>query len=150
MDKGQYLIRTAIESDIDSIVNVDLSSHAQWNRDGFVHEMGLPFSHTLVAEVNGEVTGFIVIWYIAPEVQIQNIAVMPEHRRSGLATALVHAALRSVHAHGELKVFLEVREKNTAARSFYSKLGFQEINVRKNYYTDDNAVVLEAGFNENQ
>jgi len=41
-------------------------------------------------------------------------------------------------------VFLEVRENNFSAISLYKKIGFKEINIRKNYYKDtgENALIM--------
>jgi ribosomal-protein-alanine N-acetyltransferase len=43
-------------------------------------------------------------------------------------------------------VILEVREGNAAARSFYSKMGFCEIGMRRGYYIDtgEDAYVMES------
>jgi len=112
--------------------------------------MNVSFSITLVAETGGKITGFIVLRFISPEAEILNIAVHPDARRNGLGRSLLEGAISSLSASTDLKVFLEVREKNTTARSFYTSLGFREISVRKNYYPDDNAVILEADFHENK
>ena len=146
MNLQQHTIRPAAGSDLDSLARIDLLSHAQWAGEQFRSELDLPFSRTWVAETDGSITGFIVVRYILPDVEIMNIAVHPGSRRKGLARELVNTAIKSLMYNGHLKVFLEVREKNTTARTFYASLGFREISVRKNYYPDDNAVVLEAEF----
>ncbi len=37
---------------------------------------------------------------------------------------------------------LEVNEKNTPAILLYKKYGFEQISVRKNYYNDDDAIIM--------
>jgi ribosomal-protein-alanine N-acetyltransferase len=39
---------------------------------------------------------------------------------------------------------LEVRESNVSARSLYEKMGFDEVGVRKNYYSNprENAILM--------
>ena len=41
------------------------------------------------------------------------------------------------------QLFLEVRVDNLPAINLYNKLGFREINRRKNYYGDVDALVME-------
>ena len=39
---------------------------------------------------------------------------------------------------------LEVRQSNFKAINLYEKCGFKVIYVRKNYYKDENALIMEA------
>ena len=43
------------------------------------------------------------------------------------------------------QAFLEVRESNRAARIFYKSMGFQEVNVRRDYYASpaESAIVMK-------
>jgi len=43
-------------------------------------------------------------------------------------------------------VFLEVNENNQAVK-FYNKNGFTEIARRKNYYGNENAIIMKATVN---
>jgi [ribosomal protein S18]-alanine N-acetyltransferase len=86
-----------------------------------------------VAEIGGTVVGFLVTRAVAEdEVEVLNISVAPEHRRAGVAKALLKPLIESVR--GEL--FLEVRVSNSAARKLYQALGFEEVNRRAKYYED--------------
>lgn len=94
-----------------------------------------------VAEVQGEIAGFVVWRITAPrEAEILNLAVWPERRRQGVATRL----LESVLAEPGYSWFLEVRESNLAARKLYEKMGFREVGRRPCYYQDtgEPAVVM--------
>ncbi len=94
-----------------------------------------------VAEVEGEVAGFLVWRITAPgEAEILNLAVWPERRRHGIATQLLESVLRQPG----YAWFLEVRESNQAARNLYEKLGFREAGRRPSYYQDtgEAAVVM--------
>lgn len=94
-----------------------------------------------VAEVEGEVVGFVVWRITAPgEGEILNLAVWPERRRQGVATRLLESVLRQPG----YSWFLEVRESNLPARNLYEKLGFREVGRRPCYYRDtgESAVVM--------
>lgn len=103
----------------------------------------LPTVRYLVAEVGGEVVGHAVASYAGDVVELQRIAVRREHRRSGVAAALL--ARVAAHAAPEDRVLLEVREDNAGARAFYDRAGFAELARRERYYADGAAaLVLEA------
>jgi ribosomal-protein-alanine N-acetyltransferase len=48
----------------------------------------------------------------------------------------MQTALEAAIAGGVRRVFLEVRESNAGARSFYARLEFAEAGRRRNYYRD--------------
>lgn len=94
-----------------------------------------------VALCAGVVVAFSVARRVSSdESELLNLAVDPEHRRKGVATAL----LRDFRRRHPASVFLEVRESNTAARMFYKSLGFLELGKRQGYYQDppEGAVVM--------
>jgi len=93
---------------------------------------------------DGEVVAYIVYWQIRDDVQINNVAVHPDHRGLGLGEAMMRYAIAKVRAAGASFVTLEVRQSNTAAVTLYKKLGFEILGTRKNYYTkpDEDAHVM--------
>lgn len=78
---------------------------------GASHEVGAPVA-TVLAGFDG-VRGWI-----------HHLAVDPELRRRGFATALVHAAERALERAGCPKLNLQVRAGNVGAAAFYESLGF--------------------------
>ena len=63
---------------------------------------------------------------------------------------LLDYAVKTERGKGLENLFLEVREKNLAARNLYRAYGFRKMGVRKNYYKnpDDNAIVMLHSRNE--
>jgi hypothetical protein len=55
---------------------------------------------------------------------IQNIGITPEHRRRGVGTALIYAALAGFQQLGLSRAYLEVTAQNDAAVRLYKQLGF--------------------------
>jgi ribosomal-protein-alanine N-acetyltransferase len=83
--------------------------------------------------LEGRVTGFVVVRRTGPgEHEVLNLAVAPEHRRLGIGTQLLTAAMEE--APGDW--FLEVRESNQAAQGLYRRYGFQVAGRRPEYYSD--------------
>ena len=108
-----------------------------------------PFSQTFVAEHDGEVVGMIVTRIAADEAEILNLAVLPALRRRGLARALIVTALAAARALKARRVFLEVRESNLGARTFYRRMEFIEIGRRRAYYREpaEDALILARALN---
>ena len=62
--------------------------------------------------------------------EIQDVFVVPERRRRGIAAQLTHAAEQEARARGWDTISLSVsREGNVAARRLYTKLGFADAGV---------------------
>ena len=92
--------------------------------------------------------GFLVMRTAADESEILNLAVEPERRRQGIASALLAAALGASRAAGAKSVYLEVRESNAVAIAFYSRNGFEPAGRRARYYQNppEAAVVMSLAF----
>ncbi len=75
---------------------------------------------------------------------ILTIAVLPEYRNLHIGSMLLKAIIEKTDNMLYEKMFLEVRESNTPAINMYKKYGFDEISIRKNYYTNngENAIIM--------
>lgn len=129
-------IRKATELDLEGIYAIEESSFSTpWSKESIRNDLINPVTTYLVAEKEGQITGYIGVWNVMSEGQITNVAVDPNCRGKGIGQKLVQQLLEHAKA-CELEVLiLEVRQSNIAAQKVYSKAGFKEIAVRKNYYT---------------
>lgn len=97
----------------------------------------------LVAELDGDVIGFIVTRRVAfDEVEILNLAVAPQHRRRRVATNLLSMLTKTSKG----VIFLEVRESNAAARKLYQLFGFKEVSHRTGYYDNPPEAAIVMNF----
>ncbi|MEG1452951.1 ribosomal protein S18-alanine N-acetyltransferase [Brevundimonas sp.] len=85
--------------------------------------------------VLGDERGFILTRTVADEAEILTIGVRPACRRQGLARHLVEQAIVATRILGAQRMFLEVAENNLAAIGLYRACGFEQVGLRKNYYT---------------
>jgi ribosomal protein S18 acetylase RimI-like enzyme len=79
----------------------------------------------LVAECAGKVVGVIMGAWDGRRGWLHDLAVHPDHRRRGVANALLDEVERRLSARGCLKVNLLVHRDNEAARSLYEGRGYQ-------------------------
>lgn len=101
-----------------------------------------------VAEQNDTVLGYLGISAILDEGYITNVAVFPEYRNQGVATALMHRLFLFAKEKPLAFISLEVRPSNEKAISLYNKFGFKPEGRRKNFYTHPNedALILTKRF----
>ena len=114
-----------------------------WNYEVLKSELESSNSYFFVAKNNsGEIVGFAGIKVILDEADIMNIVVKKDFRNNGIGSLLLDNLLKYAKKNNILSIMLEVNEKNTPAILLYKKYGFEQISVRKNYYNDDDAIIM--------
>jgi [ribosomal protein S18]-alanine N-acetyltransferase len=139
-------VRPATLEDVDAI---SLSEADNLGADAWSHglvEEGvagrLPTVHYLVVEEDGRIVGHAVASVVADLAELQRIAVSEDHRRRGLAGALLSEVVALAVRAGVERLLLEVREDNGAALGFYAAHGFVEVDRRPRYFRDGAAAVV--------
>jgi ribosomal-protein-alanine N-acetyltransferase len=102
-------------------------------------ELARPGSLLWVARSSegGPPRAFLSVWHVVDELHVLNLVTHPEHRRRGLARALMNELLAHARAHGARRLLLEVRRSNHPAIALYRSLSFVVVGVRARYYRDD-------------
>lgn len=77
-----------------------------------------------VCEHDAQIVGGCMAGYDGHRGWLYAVAVSPEHRRHGVGTQLIRAALDELKELGCIKVNLQIRPTNTAVAAFYESLGF--------------------------
>ena len=93
-----------------------------------------------IYEENNTILGFIHIEKYFEVIDLINIAVSESSRRKGIASKLIQYVLDTIDHENFL---LEVNSNNDSAIELYRKFNFKEINIRKKYYDDGDAIVME-------
>ena len=98
----------------------------------------------LTAVIGEEVVGYLGCYCVAGEGEITNVAVKSSHRRQGIGGKLLEQLYEDAAALNTKEFFLEVRESNESAKRLYSRMGFAEEGIRKNFYEKpvENAVIM--------
>ena len=90
-----------------------------------------------------DAAGFTLSRRVVDEEELLLIAVAPEHRKKGLAKALLSALFGAAREQGIKRVFLEMRENNEA-EIVYRSCGFTPIGRRRDYYRTTSGERLDA------
>ncbi len=145
-----FLLMPLNREEIEDILAIEQACFSlPWTRNIFLHELSSPLSRNLASwSVTPErrlLVGYAFFWIVADEMELQKIAVRPEFRRQGAATALVEALLATAQQESCLAAFLEVRHSNRSAIRLYEKLGFVVKGIRRGYYSEsgEDALIME-------
>ena len=136
-------IRRAASPDLDRVLRVDLRAFSRhWPAEDFAAELVNPLSAIWLAEDADGPIGYAHVRVILDEAELLNLAVLPERRRSGAGRALLDHAETEARAAGAVRCFLEVRRDNAAAIGLYLGAGWEQVGIRRAYYSEDQADAL--------
>lgn len=112
-----------------------------WSEEQLAEELENPCARFFVAVENGRAVGYAGLYVVCGEGDVARVAVLPEYRKSGIAKAILQQAFTD----DITEIFLDVRESNIPAIKLYHSLGFADIGIRKNYYTNptENAILMK-------
>lgn len=94
--------------------------------------------HIDILELDGKLIGFTGYSFLAGEnvVTFWNLAVLPEHRKTGQGLRLLEHAIAAAKILKAERILLDVAENNTAALALYLKKGFQRRGQTTEFYED--------------
>ena len=127
-----------LESDLDDVMRIEQASFSvPWTQKMFRDELGgNPFASLFVGREAGTIMSHVCYWVIFEELHIMNLAVSPNNRRRGIASAMMSHAITHARTQGAHSAMLEVRASNVPAIAFYTQIGFQQIALREQYYSN--------------
>ena len=151
MTKG--IVRPMLTSDLEAILEIErVSFSTPWSLEAFKAELkDNEYARYLCLELNGQVIGYMGLWFILDEGHITNIAITPNFRGQHWGEFLMRSVMDKMVEQGMERMTLEVRVSNSIAQSLYKRLGFATAGVRKGYYADtgEDAMIMwtELGVN---
>jgi [ribosomal protein S18]-alanine N-acetyltransferase len=146
LPSASFEVRNFRAEDADAVVAISEESPnaANWSKESYLKLAAENGSLLLVIETRANIAASLIGRRVADQAEILNLAVKQAHRRKGLGSALMSAALKEFHLRSVKTVYLEVRQSNTSAIAFYERLGFIISGLRKGYYRtpDESAVTM--------
>ena len=130
-------IRIAKEQEIEEIARLEQEIFPDpWSLTALRDTWNQKQAQILGAWLDGQMAGYVIVYFAADESEIARIAVDEKFRRQGVAGALLDEMARVLAGKGIARLMLDVRKSNAAALRFYLSRGFKEDGVRKNFYTN--------------
>jgi ribosomal-protein-alanine N-acetyltransferase len=150
-----FMLRQFAPGDLDQVINVNRVCLPENYSSYFFMEIYKKYPATfIVAEQDRALVGYIMCRIetgfsslsrlgISKKGHVVSVAVLPQHQRRGVGTALLNEALKNMCMYKAKECFLEVRVSNTSAIGMYTKLGFQVARTASSYYADgEDALVM--------
>jgi [ribosomal protein S18]-alanine N-acetyltransferase len=132
------IITNASVADLDGILALEQDGFAreeQWSPTLWVEELVDPERHVLThTDADGQILGVATFSCAADMADLNRVVVHPHARGRGVGASLVRAGLEWARALGATRMLLEVRTDNEPAVALYGRLGFDQINLRRDYY----------------
>ncbi|MDJ0921648.1 MAG: GNAT family acetyltransferase [Henriciella sp.] len=118
--------RPGDEDGVIALWNEVFLDEGPWNKPQDVISRKLSVQPELfyVATRDTQIIGTIIAGYDGVRGWVHKLAVRPDHRRQGLASALMHHAEKSLKDIGCPKLNLQVRASNLGMLKFYESLGY--------------------------
>lgn len=139
-DSPAITLRPATRADLDAVVRVDVRSFTRhWPADDFAAQLVDPLVCIWLADAGKGALGYVHVRVVGDEAELLNIAVDPDGRRLGLGERLLRHAMSECAELGVGRVFLEVRADNHAAMALYRRCAWEQVGIRKRYYSEDGA-----------
>jgi len=145
------VFRPMEHEDLDQVLSIEAACFTTpWSRVSFENELSKSHGISTVAVSEGRVAGYLIVWMVADEIHIANIAVHSDWRRQGIGSRMIHQILDNTN--GFKWIGLEVRRSNRVARALYKELDFVEVGVCKKYYVieGEDAILMAKQLDQHQ
>ena len=138
------IVREMEEKDLDTIVEIENSIYIdKWNKDAYLDDLTNDIAYNYVLEHDGVILGYYGVWILFDNIDITKVSIRKELQGKGLSKILMEDFFNRIANLDINTITLEVRVSNTKAIGLYTKYGFKNISVRKNYYGDEDAYILQ-------
>lgn len=126
--------------DLDQVMVIEeYSFPTPWKRAMYENDISHnKFSRFFVIKdkVSGELVAYIGTWFIYEEAHVGTIASKKDYRGLRLAEQMLAYTALQAKNEGMEYIILEVRESNEPAIKLYERLSFEQVGLRKGYYSD--------------
>ena len=143
-----FKLRKFKPDDLQDVMRINRVCLPENYTDMFFIDLHERFPETfIVAEEKGELVGYIMsrievglsnfgLGGLVRKGHVVSLAVMPQARRKGVASALINAAMEGMCNYKAKQIYLEVRVTNEAGVNLYKKVGLEITRTIPGYYSD--------------
>jgi ribosomal-protein-alanine N-acetyltransferase len=148
MMQETFKLRKFEPDDLQDVMRINRVCLPENYTDMFFMDLHERFPQTfIVAEQDHELVGYIMsrievglsnfgLGGLIRKGHVVSLAVMPQARRKGVASALLKGAMAGMCEYKAKQIYLEVRVTNEAGVNLYKKVGLDTIRTIPGYYSD--------------
>jgi [ribosomal protein S18]-alanine N-acetyltransferase len=147
-EPGAWSVEPMADGDLETVEGIERSVYEfPWTSGNFRDSLNSGYLG-VICTVDGALAGYAIQMYVIDEAHLLNITIAPGFQRNGHGSRLLRWLMDEARSHGMSSLFLEVRSSNGPAQSFYTRFGFGQIGVRRDYYPAhggrENALILKT------
>lgn len=137
------------EKDFPRLFEIEQAAHlVPWSLGTLKNNQGERY-HNLKLVMAQKIVGFAICQTVLDEATLFNLAIDPAYQGQKLGRKLLQALLSQLQQKAVSQMWLEVRESNKKATALYESCGFNQVDIRKNYYPTvegkrENAIIMVA------
>ena len=136
--KELYKFRPMQMDDLDTIMEIEPQIYTHpWTRGNFSDSINSGYS-AWVLLLHEEIIGYALLMMVLDEAHLLNLSIAGKYQKQGLGRFLLEYMLQIAKNHDATNMFLEVRPSNISAIALYENIGFNEMAIRRGYYTAAN------------
>ena len=136
-EEPRLRIRRLTYPDLPQVIGIERRAFpTPWSLAMFVLELSKASGICLAAVSDRRLVGYLICSRYETVWHVMNVAVDPERRREGVASALL-AELYTRVGDEQARYTLEVRRSNAGAIHLYERDGFRAAGLRRRYYQDN-------------
>lgn len=106
----------------------------QWKPARIVGKIRAKDTNVAVARSGKAIVACAIMRYADMDAHLELLAVQPNHRKRGIGRRIVEWLTETAEVAGIQIVYVETRIGNAGARSFYTRLGYQDVEILPRYY----------------
>ena len=127
---------------IKEINNIELINSFLKEFKQSINNLEDPFKKYIGFEIDNKIISFLNYSLIYDRIEIEYIYTKEDYRNNGIASKLLSYLVELGINNDCLNITLEVRCSNKNAIKFYEKNGFKKVSIRKNYYNDEDGILM--------
>ena len=141
----KLVIRPMASRDVSAVAALEQAIYPQpWAERVFHDELALANRDYVVAHDGDAIVGYAGLLLVEEDAHVTTLAVDPTARRRRLGTRLMLELVDIALERSAKHLTLEVRMSNASAQALYQRFGFAPVGLRKNYYKNEDALVMWA------
>ncbi len=131
------------EKYVDAVFEIESSELGKVSKESILKTIDSDNLNYYLLLLNDKVIGFFECFILAPEAELYDVVVVDGFRRKGYGMLMLSEFEKLAKSANCNTLLLEVNNINKSAIALYEKFGFVAYGLRKNYYGDNDAILMK-------
>lgn len=130
-------------SDVENVFEIEKTFFDVTEKNSILGALKSDTLYCFVLKNENEVIGFLECSIVLDEAELYEIAIKSQFQGKGFSNYLMQFFKDFCKEKNVKTIYLEVNTINSKAISLYKKFDFKEYSVRKNYYGNNDAILMK-------